>query len=228
MTIDYEIILRGNNLRLGEGFLGLSNATLILAPDGPIMFDTGHYCNRATLLAGLKRRGMTPADIKTVFLSHLHFDHCNNIDLFPDATVYVSRREWDYARAPHERDNFVPWLIHEQLQKHNIKFVEGEGRITDGVTYFAAPGHTPGSYALELDSDTKGRVVLAGDAIKYITEVMMRRSDFVFDTVNNSAITIGRILESADRIVPGHYPELIKRDGVFVSDEAAAITLVVR
>ena len=228
MTVDYDIILKGNNLSMDGGFFGHSNATLILAPDGPIMFDTGHYCNRAALLAGLNRHGMSPADIKTVFLSHLHFDHCNNIDLFPNATVHVSRREWDYAHAPHERDIYIPWLIHDQLQKHDLKFVEGEGQLTAGVRYFPAPGHTPGSYALEIDSDTKGRVVLAGDAIKYLKEVVMRRSDLIFDTADNSPITIGRILEMADRIVPGHYPELVKRDGLFVPEEDAALTLVIR
>ena len=228
MAIDYDIIVKGNNLGLREGFLGLANATLISAPSGPILFDTGHYCNRLQLLAGLKRHGMTPADIGTVFLSHLHFDHSNNIDLFPDARVHVSRREWDYARKPHEQDMFVPWLIHEQLQKHDVKFVEGEGQLTRGVRYFPAPGHTPGSYALELDSDAKGRVVIAGDAIKYVKEVILRRSDLVFDTAENSARTIGRILDSADRIVPGHYPELIKCDGGFISDDGAEFTLVVR
>ena len=228
MAVDYDIIVKGNNLSLREGFLALANATLIATPDGPVLFDTGHYCNRLPLLDGLKRQGMTPADVKAVFLSHLHFDHCNNIDLFPDAKVYVSRREWDYAMSPHERDLFMPWMIHEQLQKHNVEFVDGEGRVADGVRYFPAPGHTPGSYALELDTDTKGRVIIAGDAVKYVKEVVMRKSDMVFDTVENSTATIARILERADRIVPGHFPELIKRDGVFEWDEAAEFPLMIR
>ena len=228
MSTDYEIIVKGNNLGLKEGFLALANLTLLFTPDGPFLFDTGHYCNRAALLAGLKRHGLAPRDIKGVFLSHLHFDHSHNIDLFPDSAVYVSEPEWEYARQPHERDIYLPWLIHEQLEKHDLHLIVGEGELSPGVRYFPAPGHTPGSYALELDSDTRGRVILAGDAIKYSKEIMMRRSDMVFDTVENSAATLDRILSRADRIVPGHFPELIRRAHGFEWDEAAEFPLLIR
>ncbi len=211
-----------------KGFLALANLTLIFTPEGPILFDAGHYCNRSELLAGLKRHGLTPADIGSVFLSHLHFDHSTNIDLFLDAAVYVSKREWEYAREPHERDIHIPWLIHEQLQKHDLRLVEGEGQLVDGVRYSPAPGHTPGSYVLELDSKTNGRVIVAGDAIKYLKEAILRQSDLLFGAAEDSFDTIGRILDRADRIIPGHYPELIKGDSGFAAQESAEITLIVR
>ena len=203
MAIEYEIIVKGNNLSLRDGFLALANVTLVTCPDGPLLFDTGHYCNRPALLKGLRQHGIEPADVRAVFLSHLHFDHCNNIDLFPGARVYVSRREWDYTKAPHEDDLFVPWLIHEQLQKHEVEFLDGEGRIGEAVRYIPAPGHTPGSYALVLDTAKRGRVVLAGDAIKYAKEAAARRSDFSFDSQQTATETISRILDLAqDRAGP--------------------------
>ena len=228
MPVDYEIIVKGNNLALQDGFLALANATLVATTDGPLLFDTGHYCNRPALLNGLRRRGMLPGDIRAVFLSHLHFDHCNNIDLFSRARVYVSRREWEYARQPHSEDLFVPWLIHEQLQKHNVEFLDGEGRICDGVNYFPAPGHTPGSFALSLDAGGKGRVVLAGDAIKYAKETLTCRCDMGFDAPETGSTTIKQIIELADRIVPGHFPELIKTNGALIWDEPGELPLLVR
>ena len=66
------------------------------------------------------------------------------------------------------------------------------------------------------------------DAVKYAKEVAMRKSDMVFDTVENSTATISRILERADRIVPGHFPELIKLNGVFEWDDTAEFALIVR
>lgn len=227
MTINYDIIVRGNNLGFRGGYFALANVTLVTTPDGPVLFDTGHYCNRPALLDGLASRGMAPGDIRAVFLSHLHFDHCNNIDLFPGARVYVGRREWDYAKSPHEKDAFIPWLIHEQLAKHTVEFLDGEGRIGEGIRYFPAPGHTPGCYALELDT-AKGRVVLAGDAIKYAKEAVTCRCDMAFDTLETGTATIKRILERADRIVPGHFPELIKGETGFEWDEPAELTLLVR
>ena len=228
MTVDYDIIVRGNNLSLREGSLGLANVTLVTCDSGPVLFDVGHYCNRPTLLAGLARLGMTTADVKAVFLSHLHFDHCNNIDLFPSAKVLVSRREWDYVDAPHAKDIFVPWLVREQLQKHDLELVDGEGRICDRVHYFPAPGHTPGSFALRLDTETVGCVAIAGDAMKYVKEALCGRSDMTFDTEAAAVATIARILGMADRVVPGHFPELIKRDGGYVWDEPAELPLLIR
>ena len=107
MGLGYDIIVKGNNLSFRGGYFALANVTLVLSADGPVLFDTGHYCNRPSLVAGLKANGLEPKDVRAVFLSHLHFDHCNNIDLFPDARVYVSRREWEYAKI---------WLYREMTR----------------------------------------------------------------------------------------------------------------
>jgi glyoxylase-like metal-dependent hydrolase (beta-lactamase superfamily II) len=228
MAITYDVIVRGNNLAFRGGYFALANVTLVFTPDGPVLFDTGHYCNRPSLLDGLARHGLAPKDVRAVFLSHLHFDHCNNIDLFGDAKVYVSKREWAYVDAPHEKDMFVPWMVREQLKTHDVEFLDGEGRIAEGVRYFPAPGHTPGSYALDLDTANGERVVLAGDAIKYAKEAVTKRCDMAFDTIESGTASIEHILTIADRIVPGHFPELIKRDGTWIWEEAAELALLVR
>ena len=228
MTVEYKIIVHGNNLRLRSGFLALANATLITCDAGPILFDVGHYCNRATLLEGLATQNMTPQDVKVVFLSHLHFDHCNNVDLFPNAKILVSQREWEYASNPHENDMYIPWMVKEQLRKHDLKLIDGENRITEGVHYFPAPGHTPGSFALKLDTEKFGCVVIAGDALKYPKEAIAQKCDMAFDTIAKGTATIKRMLDMADRIVPGHFPELIKRNNHFTWEDAAELPLIVR
>ncbi len=229
MSLAYDVIVRGNNLAFRGGYFALANATLVFSEDGPVLFDVGHYCNRPALLEGLRKHGLEPKDVRAVFLSHLHFDHCNNIDLFPSSRVYVSEREWEYAKSPHRDDLFVPWLIHEQLQKHEVEFLKGEGRLGPGFRYMPAPGHTPGSYALILDETERGRVVLAGDAIKYAKEAIGKRCDMAFDTVETGSKTIARILEMADVIVPGHFPVLYRQDdGGFLWEEAAELPLLIR
>jgi glyoxylase-like metal-dependent hydrolase (beta-lactamase superfamily II) len=228
MALDYDVIVKGHNLSMRDGFFGLANVTLVSTPDGPVLFDTGHYCNRPALLKGLAKRGVEPSAVKAVFLSHLRFDHSNNIDLFPDAKVYVSKKEWEYAKKPHKDDIFMPWLIHEMLGRYTLDLLDGESRLARGILSIPAPGHTPGSYALVLEGTPKGRVVLAGDAIKYPKEALNRRSDMVFDTVENSRTTIERLLSLGDRIVPGHFPELVKRGESFTWEEAAEFPLMVR
>ncbi|MDQ0391598.1 MBL fold metallo-hydrolase [Labrys monachus] len=228
MKPDYELLVRGNNLRLKDDFLGMSNVTLIQGPSGPILFDTGGYISRLGLLKALDARGLKPADIPLVFLSHLHFDHAHNVDLFAHAEFLVSRREWDYVGAPHPDDLLVPWGIREQLSKSRVTLIEGEGQIDRGIGFFPAPGHTPGCFAIELDTE-RGTTVIAGDAIKYAKEAILRRCDMAFDEIEVGTATIRNILDRADRIMPGHFPELVRLpDGNFVWDEAAPFELMVR
>jgi len=225
----YEIIVHGNSLRLKDDFLGLANITLIHAASGPMLFDTGGYISRLGLIKQLNERGLKPADIRSVFLSHLHFDHAHNIDLFPQARFILSAREWEYAKNPHPKDILVPWGILDQLSRGRVDLIDGDGELDKDILHFATPGHTPGSHALELHTEDKGKVVIAGDAIKYVKEVIICRCDMAFGTVEQGTASIRRILGTADRIVPGHFPELIKQpDGGFSWDEAAHFHLMVR
>ncbi len=229
MAVDYDIVVKGNSLRLKEGYLAFANLTLIHTDSGPILFDVGHAVNRECLINGLARRGLKPSDIKQVFLSHLHYDHVNNIDLFPYSNkVYVGKADWSYVEKPHEQDQFVPWLIREQLQKYDLTLLEGNGELDAGVSYIPAPGHTPGSTALVLDTKDKGRVVVAGDAIKFPKEVLKCASDHAFDSPESASSTIKHILSIADRIIPGHFSELIREENVFVWDEPGELHLVMR
>ena len=226
--VDYDIIVQGNNLALRDGYLGISSVVLVWGPGGPILFDTGAYGARPALLKGLARHGLKPADVKTVFLSHLHYDHAHNIDLFPEARIVVSRREWEYAENPHPQDLAVPWLMRDALRRHELELIDGDGQLAAGIRYIPAPGHTPGCFALVLDTADKGCVVLAGDALKYAKEAIIRACDAAFDTVEAGTASIGRILDMADRIVPGHFPELRKTDSGFVWDAPAEFPLLVR
>jgi glyoxylase-like metal-dependent hydrolase (beta-lactamase superfamily II) len=50
-------------------------AYLILAPDGPVLVETGPGSTLPALLDQLKQHGITPSDIKHILLTHIHFDH---------------------------------------------------------------------------------------------------------------------------------------------------------
>jgi glyoxylase-like metal-dependent hydrolase (beta-lactamase superfamily II) len=169
----YDVIVQGSSYILDVGGLGISNCTLVSTADGPILFDVGSHVTREMIKAGLKKRGLAPADIRRIFLSHMHFDHVMNIDLFPASTeVFVSRAEWDYSGNPHPDDDWLPWGIREQLKKYRLQFVEGSAELSSGVRYFPAPGHTPGCYALALDLADGTKVTLAGDAVKFPREAI--------------------------------------------------------
>ncbi len=77
---------------------GIIAATLLETNDGPVLFDTGPESTFANIAGGLSKLGAEPADIRHVFLSHIHFDHAGAAWRFAElgATIYVHPRG-----APH-------------------------------------------------------------------------------------------------------------------------------
>ena len=228
MRVQYDLLVEGNSLALADGFLGLSSVVLLHTDAGPVLFDTGHHVTKRRLLNGLARHGLAPADVCAVVLSHLHFDHANNLEMFPYARVYVSEAECAYARNPHPDDLYVPAHLLGQLEAMDTHLLAEEGEIFPGVRWLAAPGHTPGLIALLLDDTPVGRVVLASDAIKTAREALARHCDLAFDDAARGSATIARLLDlKPDRLVPGHFPEMRRTADNWTWD-AAEVPLLLR
>jgi glyoxylase-like metal-dependent hydrolase (beta-lactamase superfamily II) len=80
---------------------GIIAATALEIDDGLALFDTGPESTFQNVAAGLRKRGFALADIRHVFLSHIHFDHAGAAWRFAalGATVYVHPKG-----APHVID----------------------------------------------------------------------------------------------------------------------------
>jgi hypothetical protein len=48
----------------------------------------------------VRQAGVDPAEITDIILSHAHWDHMGGIDLFPQATVWIQKDEYDYYMGP--------------------------------------------------------------------------------------------------------------------------------
>lgn len=230
MSLTHHTLVEGNSLSFRGGFFGFSSIVLVQA-DGhkPVLFDTGHHSTRLLLLAGLARHKLTPQDIGTVFLSHLHFDHINNIDLFPDAQIVMGSAEWDYAQQPSQGDVFCSQPMNDYLRKRQPRLLtETAGELLPGLFYRHAPGHTPGSYLLHYTNAQGKCVVLAGDACKTYRELSLREGANEFDPDHRAAQTLAWIAAEADIVVPGHFPELRRTDAGWVWDEPTRLELIVR
>ena len=113
-----------------DGFVSIF--ILDAGPDKVALVDAGNDKSGSALLAALSRRGLTPASVAAIFLTHGHPDHTAGCRLFPDAQIYALEAD-------------LP-LIGDSLKvTHPLK----DGEITDvgdlHVETFAVPGHTPGS-----------------------------------------------------------------------------------
>ncbi|PJF48573.1 MAG: MBL fold metallo-hydrolase [Chloroflexi bacterium] len=148
-----------------------------------------------TLLDDLARRGLRPADIDIVILTHLHGDHAGwatTLDAhtrpigeaaasahdpaptFTNARYYVQRQEYVDATHPNERtrntyfaENFVPLMRHGVLT-----MLDGEAQITASVRVVPTPGHTAGHQSVIVEStstdETAPPVFLIGDMAPFM------------------------------------------------------------
>jgi N-acyl homoserine lactone hydrolase len=104
-------------------------------------------------LAGLH---LAPADIGTVVLTHLHFDHTDGLRYFPTAKVIVNRLEWErpFGDLP---DLYPPWFkptLVETDQSYGA-FPEVHP-LTAAKDLFLVhtPGHTYGHCSVLILTDT--------------------------------------------------------------------------
>jgi len=88
-------ILPGLSIRTSVGMIGACAITLIENEGKLILIDTGHFGNRTHLIKALENNGIDPKNIEIVVLTHLHWDHCLNIDLFSNAKIYLNEKEYE-------------------------------------------------------------------------------------------------------------------------------------
>ncbi len=194
----WEILLPGMPITTNLGFLGLCNVVLIRIDDKYMIFDPGHYGNREPLLSALRNRGLGVNDIDYVVLSHLHFDHAINALLFPRAKIIISRDEIYYAQSNPNDPYLVTYLI--DLIKDRLITVKDNEEFL-GANFILLPGHTGGTMGGLL---LKDKVLLAGDAIKYMSEAVNRRASFTYYNGELANESITRALSIAKMIIPGH------------------------
>lgn len=174
---------QGSDVRLPIGcFLvpGERN-TLIDLGAGPTDLGGRGLLIGGRLLEHLAAMDMPPSAIHAIALSHLHADHIGWLadtdgrPTFPNATVYLGRRDWEYFVTGGAEPAPAPHLLHalQQLDRAGrLELLDGETDIAPGVRSLPAPGHTPG-HTFYTVHDRGERVTLVGDAL-YCPGQMLR------------------------------------------------------
>ena len=152
----------------------------IVGSSGTIILDTGFDAamgrKRQRELTkpvgeGLEAIGVDPAAVETVIVSHMHYDHVGNYELFPRARYHLQDREMAYAtgrcmchaalRLPFEADDVVAMV--RKVFSGRVVFHDGEDEIVPGVTVHHIGGHSKGLQSVRVKT-RRGYVVLAADA----------------------------------------------------------------
>jgi glyoxylase-like metal-dependent hydrolase (beta-lactamase superfamily II) len=162
-------------------------------PKGLILFDTGNNvavsdggCKTywpAALCDGLtptqmrddvidrqlQQLGYSVAQVKYVITSHSHLDHIGNIEMFPNATHVIQKKELEQAWHPEKFLHPGAHILADYDGIREFKFLEVDGDrdlFGDGtVRLIFTPGHTNGHQSLVLKLKETGPIIITGDAI---------------------------------------------------------------
>lgn len=215
---------------------------LATSPDGVLLIDCGMdrpeglnrsitanmgeaNCIRHVPTGGLvtdllATRGLTPADVDAVALTHLHVDHAGNLAQFPNAKVVLGQRGWE---AHLRRRETHPGMVGEPaFPRGALDAVEAANRdgrlllgeddqeVLHGLRVRTIGGHTDDSTGLVLDS-TAGLMVFPGDTI-------WTYENLATDSPVGSNVDLGACYdamawarEAGDDLVPSHDPEVLER-----------------
>ena len=130
-----------------------------------------------TLKSQLAATGYSPADITYLALSHYHYDHTANANLFADSTWLVRPVEADAMFAAAPPDLLQP-STYSALRKSTRIAITGADLDVFGdgtVVLKASPGHTPGHQVLFVKLAKTGPVVVCGDLYHYPEERTLNR-----------------------------------------------------
>jgi N-acyl homoserine lactone hydrolase len=218
--------------RPGEKVFSPFSACVIETDDGPILVETGANPDgrtdpaaaageraRATTLklreeddirARLKEIGLKPEEVRTVILSHMHWDHAGGCKFFPHATFVVQRAEYRFALYP-DKALSKPYVRHLFEGMSTLDLREGDGEVVPGVWVISSPGHSPGHQSVLVSLPESGKMLLAFDAINTWANVELETPGGVSWNAALAIDSMRRLVQLAKRenatLVPGHEPD---------------------
>lgn len=225
-----EIIVQGfPGKSVYHGGLGWSTVVLIRGHNRVAMIDAGSFGMRCQLIAALAQRGLRPANITDLLLTHSDYDHFVNWTLFRQARIAIGAEELEWAAKEPWGETTVPELYVRELQGWpTLRTISDGEEALPGIAAHIAPGHTPGHLIFVLAGD-KHDVIFTGDAAKNRAELTSHQNNQPRDAAR-SADSIKMIWDLWCRrpstiVVPGHDMPMIQENGTcrYIGHREAAI-----
>jgi glyoxylase-like metal-dependent hydrolase (beta-lactamase superfamily II) len=166
--------------------------------------------------------GVKPEDITDVIVTHMHWDHADGADLFPNARIWVQRDEYTYytgeawhAPKTHggiDKDDVLSYV--KMNMEGRVHFVDGDNQtILPGVTCFTGGKHTYASQFVTVQT-AAGTVVLASDNV-YMYENLEKHVPIAATLNPESNLAaqdrMRKLASKESLIVPGHDPAMFQR-----------------
>jgi len=170
---------------------------------------------------GLALLGIDSKVIKHVVITHLHYDHIGNFELFPAATFHLQDLEMRYATGRHmaqpvfggayEVEDVVGMV--RRVHAGRVRFHDGDAELAPGVSLHLIGGHTMGLQVVRV-STRRGWVVIASDAAHFYANMEQVRPFPIVYSVAAMVEGYDRLRAlagSREHIIPGHDPLVLER-----------------
>ena len=170
---------------------------------------------------GLRKVGIEPNGVKEVIISHMHYDHAGNLDLFPNARFHIQTAEVAFATGraitfgvlSHSFTREDVLSVGQATFAGRVEYYHGDGEVAPGVNVHFIGGHAAGLQCVSVET-ARGRVILAADVAHYYESFL----DEPAFTTHASMLgmlegyrTLRRLAPGDSHIVPGHDPEVLRR-----------------
>jgi glyoxylase-like metal-dependent hydrolase (beta-lactamase superfamily II) len=183
-------------LRAGGWWLSFRCYALRLADGGVILVDAGigpevAPARRWAPVPGrlphrLAAAGITPAQVQTVVLTHLHSDHIGwAVDSrtgrpsFPHARYLLQQVEIETIRQHDPR--LAAWLLEPLQASRQLTAVDGAVTLGSGLRLVPTPGHTPGHQSVLLDRGD-GALLITGDLLVHAVQLVDPELAYAYET----------------------------------------------
>ncbi len=197
----------------------------------PIVLDCGFDEERGARMGrrclcapghALARLGIDPASVELLVVSHIHYDHVGNLQLFPNARMTVARTEFEFwtgdpvAKRPQFADHADPdgiARLRRAAAEGRVELIDERSAVAPGITAIRVGGHAPGQLVFEVAGE-HGPVVVASDAIHYYDELHSDRPFAIFSDLADMYRGYERLRGYAAAgavLVPGHDPLVMDR-----------------
>jgi len=198
-----ERIMPGMGIRSNVGTMGVAGVTLI-RDDVNVLVDTGHFGTRNVVKEEFARRKMSPRDIDVVVLTHLHWDHVLNVDMFGDAKIVVGEKELKEGILL-EDDKRFDRAFKSLLRGMDVRTVNDGDRVSKHARALITPGHSPGHVSLVVDGVAHGPAVFSGDAVPNFRAYLRGFPDFSFYDQAQARESVAAIRRLNPGVIyPGH------------------------
>lgn len=173
--------------------------------------------------SALAQAGVRPDSVTDIIVSHAHWDHMGGIDLFPNATVWIQKQEYQYYlgdawQQGGRRGGIDVEDLNALLRKNTsgkLKLIDGDDQeVLPGIRVYTGARHTYASQYLRVDGAQP--YVLASDNAYLFRNIARREASATFTPADREAnlAAIDRMISlagSASRVIPGHDPAQFQR-----------------